>query len=64
MIRLLFARMIHWFFAVGVALALILGFTAYLLIFLPADWAIAVSLILTLLTVWRGVGWEGITNDD
>ena len=59
MIRFLFTRMIHWLLTVGLALALILGFTAYLLIFLPADWAVAVAVILALLTVWRGVGWEG-----
>jgi membrane protein implicated in regulation of membrane protease activity len=34
------------------ALGLIVAFTAYLLLFLPPDWAIAISVLLALLVLW------------
>ena len=51
--------MIRTILLVILGVAVMVVFAVYLLLFLPLDWAIAVSLILTLLTVWRGVGWEG-----
>ena len=35
------------------ALGLIISLVAYLLLFLPPDWAIALSILLALLLVWH-----------
>ena len=47
-------RLLLFFF---LALGLIVAFTAYLLLFLPPDWAIASAFVLMLLVLWlAGMG--------